>query len=63
MCTVRNSGQWSLCTYLGDRLVVAEQLGRRSINEVFDFLGELEVDAVAAGRQLVGEILGLAGEA
>lgn len=40
-----------------------EQLGRRSINEVFDFLGELEVDAVAAGRQLVGEILGLAGEA
>ena len=40
-----------------------EQLGRRSINEVFEFLGELEVDAVAAGRQLVGELLGLAGDA
>lgn len=40
-----------------------EQLGRRSINEVFEFLGELEVDAVAAGRQLVNEVLGLAGDA
>jgi superfamily II DNA or RNA helicase len=40
-----------------------EQLGRRSINEVFEFLGELEVDAVAAGRQLVNEVLSLAGDA
>lgn len=40
-----------------------EQLGRRSINEVFEFLGELEVDAVAAGRQLANEVLGLAGDA
>ncbi|MGI9471349.1 MAG: DEAD/DEAH box helicase, partial [Rubripirellula sp.] len=34
-----------------------EQLGRRSINEVFEFLGELEVDSVAAGRELVNEVL------
>jgi superfamily II DNA or RNA helicase len=40
-----------------------EQLGRRSINEVFEFLGELEVDAVAAGRQLVNELLGIAEDA
>ena len=40
-----------------------EQLGRRSISEVFEFLGELEVDAVAAGRQLVEEVLGLAADA
>lgn len=37
-----------------------EQLGRRSITEVFEFFGELEVDQVAAGRDLVGEILTLA---
>ena len=40
-----------------------EQLGRRSISEVFEFLGELEVDAVAAGRLLVNEVLGLAADA
>ncbi|MFK8112022.1 MAG: DEAD/DEAH box helicase [Rubripirellula sp.] len=39
-----------------------EQLGRRSITEVFEFFGELEVDQVAAGRDLVDEILGLAAE-
>jgi hypothetical protein len=40
-----------------------EQLGRRSINEVFEFFGELEVDSVAAGRELVDEMLNLAAEA
>ena len=40
-----------------------EQLGRRSISEVFEFLGELEVDSVAAGRDLVNELLSLAGDA
>lgn len=40
-----------------------EQLGRRSIGEVFEFLGELEVDSVAAGRDLVNELLSLAGDA
>ncbi len=38
-----------------------EQLGRRSISEVFEFFGELEVDAVAAGRDLVSQVLGLVG--
>ncbi len=33
-----------------------EQLGRRSINQVFEFLGELEVDSVAAGRELVSRV-------
>ena len=40
-----------------------EQLGRRSIADVFEFLGELEVDSVAAGRELVSHLLGLAEEA
>ena len=34
-----------------------EQLGRRSISQVFEFLGELEVDSVAAGRELVDQLL------
>lgn len=38
-----------------------EQLSRRSINEVFEFFGELEVDSVAAGRDLVNQVLGLVG--
>lgn len=38
-----------------------EQLSRRSINEVFEFFGELEVDSVAAGRDLVNQVLSLAG--
>ncbi len=37
-----------------------EQLGRRSISQVFEFLGELEVDSVAAGRDLVNQVLRLA---
>ena len=36
-----------------------EQLSRRSINDVFEFFGELEVDSVAAGRDLVNQVLGL----
>lgn len=39
-----------------------EQLGRRSITEVFEFFGELEVDQVAAGRELVDELLTMATE-
>ncbi len=39
-----------------------EQLGRRSINEVFEFLGELEVDSVAAGRELVDGLLSMAAQ-
>ena len=38
-----------------------EQLSRRSINEVFEFFGELEVDAVSAGRDLVSQVLSLVG--
>lgn len=37
-----------------------EQLGRRGINEIFDFFGELEVDSVAAGRELVDAVLSVA---
>ncbi len=37
-----------------------EQLSRRSINEVFEFFGELEVDSLAAGRDLVSQVLSLA---
>lgn len=37
-----------------------EQLARRSINEVFEFLRELEVDSVSAGRDLVDQVLKLA---
>ena len=37
-----------------------EQLGRRSISDVFDFFSELKVDTLAAGRELVTEILDLA---
>jgi superfamily II DNA or RNA helicase len=37
-----------------------EQLGRRSISEVFEFFGELEVDSVAAGRELVDSLLSVA---
>ncbi len=37
-----------------------EQLGRRSITDIFEFFGELEVDSVAAGRELVDELLELA---
>lgn len=39
-----------------------EQLGRRSINEVFEFLGDLKVDAVAEGRDLVNQVLRLASQ-
>jgi superfamily II DNA or RNA helicase len=39
-----------------------EQLGRRSITDIFEFFGELEVDSVAAGRELVDELLELAEE-
>ncbi len=39
-----------------------EQLNRRRINEVLGFLGELEVDAVSAGRELVGNLLAMAAE-
>ena len=37
-----------------------EQLGRRSITDVLEFFGELEVDSVAAGRELVNDLLTLA---
>ena len=40
-----------------------EQLARRSISEVFGFFEELEVDSVAAGRDLCDELLRLADEA
>ncbi len=39
-----------------------EQLGRRSITEVLEFFGELEVDSVAAGRDMVNELLTMAAE-
>ncbi|GAA4458210.1 DEAD/DEAH box helicase [Novipirellula rosea] len=39
-----------------------EQLGRRSISDVLNFLGELEVDSVSIGRDLVDNILTLAEE-
>ncbi|TWT83182.1 ATP-dependent helicase HepA [Planctomycetes bacterium CA13] len=39
-----------------------EQLGRRSISDVLDFFGDLEVDSVGAGRELVDNILRLADE-
>ncbi len=39
-----------------------EQLGRRSINQVFEFFGELEVDSLAAGRELVDSLLAIAAE-
>ncbi|MCG8651809.1 MAG: ATP-dependent helicase, partial [Pirellulales bacterium] len=37
-----------------------EQLGRRGLHEVFEFFSELEVDSVAAGRDLVDNLLTLA---
>ena len=37
-----------------------EQLGRRNISDVFEFFSELKVDTLAAGRDLVTEILNLA---
>ena len=37
-----------------------EQLGRRSISDVFEFFSELKVDTLAAGRELVTELLTLA---
>ena len=40
-----------------------EQLARRSIAEVFDFFEELEVDTVAAGREMVDKVLKLAEQA
>lgn len=39
-----------------------EQLGRRSLHEVLDFFSELQVDAVAAGRELLDELLTMATE-
>lgn len=39
-----------------------EQLGRRSITQVLEFFGELEVDSVAAGRDLVNDLLTMAAE-
>jgi superfamily II DNA or RNA helicase len=39
-----------------------EQLGRRSITEVLEFFGELEVDSMAAGRDLVDDLLNMAAE-
>ncbi len=36
-----------------------EQLGRRSINDVIEFFSELEVDSVAAGSELVDQLLGI----
>ncbi|MGB7327750.1 MAG: DEAD/DEAH box helicase [Rubripirellula sp.] len=39
-----------------------EQMARRSVAEVFEFLGELEVDNEAAGRELVGELMKIARE-
>lgn len=39
-----------------------EQLGRRSINEVFEFFSELEVDSTAVGRELVADLLTLAAD-
>ncbi len=39
-----------------------EQMARRSVGEVFEFLGELEVDNEAAGRELVTELLKIARE-
>ena len=37
-----------------------EQLGRRSITQVLEFFGELEVDSVAEGRDLVNDLLTMA---
>lgn len=39
-----------------------EQLAKRGVGEVFEFLSELEVDTVAAGRELVDELLGVAND-
>ncbi|TWT52918.1 ATP-dependent helicase HepA [Rubripirellula amarantea] len=47
---------------LASSWLLQEQLARRGAAEVFEFLGELKVDTVNSGRELVGEILGLAEE-
>ncbi|WP_246114345.1 DEAD/DEAH box helicase [Rubripirellula tenax] len=39
-----------------------EQMARRSVADVFEFLGELEVDNEAAGRELVTELMRIAKE-
>ncbi|TWT93738.1 DEAD/DEAH box helicase [Stieleria varia] len=40
-----------------------EQLARRSVTEIFEFLGELKVDTVAAGREMVDRLLSFADQA
>ena len=52
--------QSQCCHTLAISWWLQEQLGRRSISDVFEFFSELKVDTVAAGRELVSEILSLA---
>ena len=39
-----------------------EQMSRRSISDVLEFLGDLEVDSVAAGRELIDDLLRIAAD-
>lgn len=60
-CEQFQSGSSRCAHTLASAWWLQEQLSRRSINEVFEFFGELEVDSVAAGRDLVSQVLSLAG--
>ena len=63
-CECTDFGRDNECSHsLAVAWWLQEQLARRSISEVFDFFEELEVDTVAAGRELVAKVLKLAEQA
>ena len=59
-CTCDPFQQHAQCSHsLAASWWLQEQLGRRSIGDVFEFFSELKVDTLAAGRELVTELLSL----
>jgi len=60
-CTCNVFTRLGQCSHtLASAWWLQEQLGRRNISDVFEFFSELKVDTLAAGRELVSELLSLA---
>ncbi|MEM1068226.1 MAG: DEAD/DEAH box helicase [Planctomycetota bacterium] len=62
-CDCSDCAQDGCCSHaLAVSWWLQEQLGRRPVSEIFQFFGDLDVDEVAAGRELVSELLQVSSE-
>ncbi len=59
----QEDGSGGCCHTLAIAWWLQEQLGRRSVSDVLEFFGELKVDELASGRDLVEDLLRVASDA